>query len=128
MRMLPLLGLTLLLAAAVPTASWTIPSLPGFLPHVDTAAWQEQLLQSLWDQNKDSMSYCVGESLSDAKQLFRDSFPSPLPVGPDDDPICSNSSMILAHLCTPQELKFYVKVCGVLLLSNSLTHASTDSS
>jgi hypothetical protein len=99
----------------VPASSWSIPGLvglPGSLPRLDglVEGWQEQLLQGLWDQHKDNMGYCVGNKLSDAKQLLKESFPSPLPTGPEDDSICSNSTLLMAHLCSPQELKFYMKV------------------
>lgn len=110
-----LLLFTAVLLVVVPASSWSIPGLPGLpdsLPQIDglVEAWQEQLLQGLWDQHKENLGYCVGTKLSDAKQLFKESFPSPLPAGPADDPICSNSTLLLAHLCSPQELKFYMKV------------------
>jgi hypothetical protein len=72
--------------------------------------WQEQLLQALWDQDKDSMGYCLGTDLQDAKRLLRESFPDPLPTGPADDPLCSNTSLVMAHLCTPKEVQFWFKV------------------
>lgn len=107
----------MLVAAACPQAAYcwslpSMPSIPGSLPGIDTSQWQDQVLQGLWDSHKDSMGYCVGDSLADAKQLFRESFPSPLPLetGPDADPVCSNSSLVLAHLCTHEELDFYMKV------------------
>jgi hypothetical protein len=109
----------MLLILAVPAlvVSWSIPGFPSNIPNVDDVAsqWQEVLLQSMWEQHRDSMSYCVGSSLADAKELFRQSFPSPLPTGPSDDLLCSNSSLIMSHLCSPLEVKFYMKVCCCVL-------------
>jgi hypothetical protein len=118
----------LLLAVPAPAVSWSIPGLPSSIPNVDDVAdkWQELLLQSLWEQHRDSMSYCVGSSLADAKELFKESFPSPLPTGTLDDQLCSNSSLIMSHLCSPLEVKFYMKVllCAhVMRVSITVRHS-----
>lgn len=94
--------------------SWSLPAIvPEPLPRLDVLSqWQDQLLENLWHQHKDSLSFCTGAELSDAKLLLKESFPSPLPVGPEDDALCSNSSLVMSHLCSPEaELQFYMKVC-----------------
>jgi len=107
------------LLLVVPAACWIIPSLPQSQPvsgaeHL-LPAWQDQLLQALWHQHKDKLSFCIGADLEDGKKLLRESFP-PLPSGPADDAVCSNSSLVMAHLCSPQELNFYMKVWGAIQL------------
>lgn len=115
----------LVLSSISATAAWPWPSIPG-LPDAPDAlpalpSYQDLLLQGLWQQNKDRLSFCIGSQLSDARALLSESFPSPLPVGPADDPVCANSTLITAHLCSPQALNFYMKVC--LLTSAQPAHA-----
>jgi hypothetical protein len=71
--------------------------------------WQEHL-QLLWSKHKDRISFCVGNNLDDALRLLQKSFPAPLPTGPADDAICSNNTLLYAHMCGPQEIGIYLKV------------------
>lgn len=121
-------GLLLVALLVGPASSWSIPGLPDSLPHANSVVdgWQEQLLQAFWAQNKDSLSFCLGNKLSDAKQLFKESFPSPLPTGPADDPVCSNRTLLMAHLCSPQELRFYYHVSTSAASTLSLVYTAHD--
>lgn len=111
----------LLLAAAVLLLLSHTHAIAAGLPTLPDAdellqSWQDLLLQGLWEQHRDSMSFCLGGSLPDAKQLLHESFPSPLPTGPADDPVCSDSVQIKSNLCGPQELQYWF---NYLLLSDN---------
>ena len=42
--------------------------------------------------------------------LIQSSFPSPLPLGPADDEVCGNRTLLDAHLCSPLEVQLYYEV------------------
>ena len=58
----------------------------------------------LQNNTKDKVGFCLGASQRSVLQLIGESFQWPLPTGPADDALCSNSTKIDAHLCGPLEL------------------------
>ena len=60
---------------------------------------------------------CSPLHISAAVQVARESFPWPLPSGPAEDAVCSNSTRIGQALCGPDSISTYYKV--VLLLEDA---------
>lgn len=86
----------------------SFPTAPGLPPL--SLDWQQES-EKLWQSHKDKISYCVGNTLSDAIALLQQSFPLPLLTDQSDSTgICSNTTAIYAHLCGPQEVAIYLKV------------------
>lgn len=71
----------------------------------------ERTLELLWNKSEGAAGFCVGSSRWRAERLISLSFPWPLPVALDStDAVCSNSSLIDDHLCSPLEIEQYYKV------------------
>ena len=94
--------------------------------------WSLQLA-ALWAQLSGHISFCLGSRQSGVlevrqrsaapntrttpvlsartrAQVARESFPWPLPSGPAEDAVCSNSTCIGQALCGPDSIRTYYKV------------------
>ena len=56
------------------------------------------------------VQFCLGDNARGVLNTLSESFPLPLPSGPQDDELCRNSTTLSVHLCTPKDLLYYYKV------------------
>ena len=56
------------------------------------------------------MQFCLGDNARGVLNTLAESFPYPLPSGPQDDELCRNSTTLSVHLCTPKDLLYYYRV------------------
>lgn len=83
----------------------------------------KEIVNQIWKQHKEKVAYCLGDSLPSVLELLQLSFPSPLPVGSEEDgAICSNATKIDALLCTPDEVMLYYKVSHMALRVSPNAH------
>lgn len=76
-------------------------------------AW-DKVLDQIWLRAKPRISFCLGESESGVYNTVLQSFPRPLPTGPEDDSTCNNVAEVGRHLCGPKSIMEYYKVCFAL--------------
>jgi hypothetical protein len=97
----------------LPTSAVGLPDGLPIIPGLPSLDWQTGL-QSLWEAHKNRFSYCVGDKLEDAWQLMQQSIPMPLLTdSTDGSGVCSNATAIYTHMCGPQEVAIYLKVCWI---------------
>ena len=90
---------------------WPQPDLPDAADKKTVLdARLEEVANAMFNDHKQSVAFCLGNGLPEVLSLLQVSFPSPLPTGPDEDPICSNATRIEAHLCGPEELALWYRV------------------
>lgn len=77
----------------------------------------DAVVQTIWSVAKPRISFCLGASEEAVLDIMQASFPMPLPVGPPEDPVCSNSTETALHMCGPAELLQYYKVGLFCLIS-----------
>ena len=117
-----LLALTLCLCWSSICVANAQPQKEAFLPvhssdsfpgDVDLGPLQEEwahLLQNVWSQVSSHVSFCLGSSQQGILRLMKASFPAPLPVGPEDDAVCGNTTRLAWNLCGRLEIEQYYKV------------------
>lgn len=86
----------------------SLPSLPDDAKAQANEKWR-QTLELIWAAYRNKVSFCLGNDLEGVLALIQNSFPSPLPLAHDDSPICSNRTMLDAHICSPEEILLYYK-------------------
>ena len=79
-------------------------------------------LHSNWGSHRchSDVQFCLGDSARGVLNTLAESFPVPLPFGPQDDELCRNSTTLGAHLCTPKDLLYYYRVSLLFSLGHSL--------
>ncbi|KAL4449383.1 hypothetical protein ABPG77_007027 [Micractinium sp. CCAP 211/92] len=112
-----LLLLAVATAAAVPAAGagFRVPHWQPQWPQPDDP--QEKIdsqwartLEALWTTTHEHLGFCIGSSQRRAQRLVALSFPWPLPASNDTaDAVCSNSTRMDLHLCSPPEIELYYK-------------------
>lgn len=106
MRALPQRLFVLLLLLYAATAAPELPT-PGTGLARDT--W-DKVLNAAWLAAKPHVAFCLGENEPGVLKTMLASFPDPLPTEPAEDPVCSNDTELVKHLCGPKSLMEYYKV------------------